>query len=183
MKRLQGSLLVASPHLPDPNFFRSVVFMIEHESEGALGLILNRVTNTTLRTIWAALEEREIENDQHLHVGGPVEGPLMALHANPDLEGLEVIRDVYFSSDTDTIRALVEQPKTPYRIFSGYAGWGPGQLDQELKAGGWLTTSAHKQHIYGDADKLWQQVTHAIGAEITSKALKIRHLPMDPRTN
>ncbi len=81
MKRLQGSLLVASPHLPDPNFFRSVVFMIEHESEGALGLILNRVTNTTLKTIWAALEEREIENEQFLHVGGPVEGPLMALHA------------------------------------------------------------------------------------------------------
>ncbi len=183
MKRLQGSLLVASPHLPDPNFFRSVVFMIEHESEGALGLILNRVTNTTLKTIWAALEEREIENEQFLHVGGPVEGPLMALHAHADLEGLEVIPDVFFSSDTDTIRTLIEQQECPYRIFSGYAGWGPGQLDQELKVGGWLTTPAQKEHIYGDPDTLWTQVTHAIGAEITSQALKIRHLPIDPRTN
>lgn len=183
MKRLKGSLLVASPHLPDSNFFRSVVLMIEHESEGALGLILNRVTNTTLQAVWAALEDQEITNEQHLFVGGPVDGPLMSLHGNPDLEGVEVVPDVYFSSEPETIRQLIGQTTIPYRIYSGYAGWGPGQLDQELKVGGWLTSSAHRQHVFGDPDQLWQQVTHTIGAEITDRALRIRHRPADPRTN
>jgi putative transcriptional regulator len=183
MKPLTGSLLVASPRLPDPNFFRSVVFMIEHGEGGALGVILNRPANTTLRHVWESIADSVCKSDRCLHVGGPVDGPLMALHNDAELDGIEVIPHVYFSSERSTLEALVAQREKPFRIFSGYAGWGPGQLDDELQAGGWLTTRAHRRHIFQDHEDLWQDVTHAIGAEITDQALRIRHLPVDPRDN
>ena len=74
----QGRLLVASPHLPDPNFYRTVVLMIDHSHDGALGLVLNRVSDTSLRTVWESVVGSECGTQQHLFVGGPVDGPLMA---------------------------------------------------------------------------------------------------------
>jgi putative transcriptional regulator len=183
MKSLTGSLLVASPKLPDPNFYRAVVFMVEHGEGGALGVILNRPGNTTLRHVWESVADSVCESDRYLHVGGPVDGPLMALHDDADLDGMEVIPHVYFSSERMTLEALVAQQEKPFRIFSGYAGWGPGQLDDELKAGGWLIARTHPHHIFQDHDDLWQNLTHSIGAQITDQALRIRHLPVDPRAN
>ncbi len=183
MNNLTGSLLIASPKLPDPNFYRSVVFIVEHSEQGALGVILNRESDTSLRRVWENIPDSICRSKRHLHIGGPVEGPLMALHPDSELDGVEVIPDVYFSSEKSTLEALVAQREKPFRIFSGYAGWGTGQLDGELLAGGWLTTSANRQHIFADHRDLWQQITHAIGAEITNRALKIRHQPTDPRDN
>jgi putative transcriptional regulator len=183
MERLQGSLLVASPHLPDPNFSRTVVLMIEHLPDGALGLILNRVSNTTLQSVWKDVCEGQIVGEEWLYVGGPVEGPLMALHGHPDLEGIEVIPHVYFSSEKSVLESLVQQQTIPYRIFTGYSGWGAGQLENELKLGGWLTAPARREHVFEDHDGLWQRVTHTIGEAITRQTLKIRHIPDDPRQN
>lgn len=182
MESLKGFFLVASPHLPDPNFFRSVVLMVEHSDQGALGVILNRATHTTLSEFWSEVGELSCRREDPLYVGGPVEGPLMALHDVADLEGIEVIDDVYFTSDRDAMQTLVNSRQS-FRIFSGYAGWGPGQLESELQIGGWLTCPATREQIFGDADDLWRQVTHAIGNEITDRALKIRHQPADPRCN
>ena len=183
MCNIQGSLLVASPHLPDPNFYRTVVLMIEHSDEGALGVILNRVSDTPLRRVWESVCESECVSNEFLFIGGPVEGPLMALHTNAELDGLEVIPGTFFTSEKTTLERLVEIPDSQFRIFSGYSGWGAGQLDTELKMGGWLTAHAKARQILGDFDELWQNVTHAIGAEITDRALGIRHRPSDPRSN
>ncbi len=78
MHSLRGNLLVASPHLPDPNFFRSVVFIVEHQEDGALGLILNRVSPQRLKEVWETASEAPCVSDQYLRIGGPVPGPLMA---------------------------------------------------------------------------------------------------------
>ena len=107
----------------------------------------------------------------------------MALHDDSQLEGVEVIPKVFFSSEKSTLEALVAQQERPFRIFSGYAGWGGGQLDAELKAGGWLTAPAHRHHIFGEHEDLWQDVTHSIGSEITDRAFRIRHRPTNPRDN
>jgi putative transcriptional regulator len=183
MDYVTGSLLVASPKLPDPNFYRTVVFMVEHSEQGALGVVLNRESNTTLRRIWEDISGSACKSDRRLHIGGPVSGPLMALHCDRELEGVEVIPGVYFSSEKDTLEALVAQSEKPFRMYSGYAGWGAGQLDGELHVGGWLTAQAHWDHLFKDHADLWQEVTHAIGAEITDQALRIRHVPSDPRAN
>ena len=91
MLNIQGSLLVASPHLPDPNFYRTVVLMIEHSDDGALGVILNRISDTPLRRVWESVCNSECVSNEHLFVGGPVEGPLMALHRDMNLEGVEIL--------------------------------------------------------------------------------------------
>jgi len=183
MEYLKGSLLVASPHLPDPNFFRSVVLMVEHTAEGALGLILNRVSNTSLREVWEDVCETDCRSKENLFVGGPVDGPLMSIHTRTNLEGIEVVSGVFFSSDKSTLEALVAKPPRQYRIFSGYAGWGPGQLENELHVGGWLHCSADRNEIFSDHEGLWRRVTNAIGAEITDRALRIRNTPVDPQCN
>jgi putative transcriptional regulator len=184
MDSLQGNLLVASPRLPDANFYRSVVFMIEHQEDGALGLVLNRVSGQSLKEVWQAACDSPCHSDQQLHVGGPVGGPLMALHSHPELEGHEIVRRVFFSSERDVLEALVGQTDHPYRIFSGYAGWGSGQLEGEMRVGGWLTAAARWRHIFGDDHEvLWRDVVNSIGAEITRDVLNIRNLPQDPQNN
>lgn len=183
MDSLQGSLLVASPHLPDPNFFRTVVLIIEHNEDGALGVVLNRVSNTPLSKVWESICGADCISQDHLFVGGPVEGPLMALHGDAELDGLEVVPGIYFTSERSSLEQLVGNSSQRFRMFSGYAGWGAGQLDAELRVGGWLTAPANPRQVLGDVDELWHNVTHAIGSQITDQALRIRHKPNDPRNN
>ena len=108
----------------------------------------------------------------------------MALHSDPTLDGHEVISGVYFSSERDVLESLVMQQDAPCRIFSGYAGWGGGQLDEEMRVGGWLTMPAQWDHIFGeDGESLWRRIVNTIGDEITRDALRIRHVPSDPSCN
>ena len=184
MDTLQGKLLVASPHLPDPNFYRSVILIVEHQEDGALGLVLNRITNQLIRDVWRGACDQDCVAKDFLRLGGPVEGPLMALHSIAELEGHEIVPKVYFSSERAVLTSLVDQNDRPYHLFSGYSGWGAGQLDNEIKVGGWLTAPANWEHIFGeDEDHLWQRVTNMIGDEITRASLNIRNLPADPRLN
>ncbi|MDG2382383.1 MAG: YqgE/AlgH family protein [Pirellulaceae bacterium] len=184
MNSLDGQLLIASPHLPDPNFYRSVVLIVEHESDGALGLVLNRVGTSRLEDVWqSACDSKCVMRDQ-LRVGGPVEGPLMVLHVESDLEGYEVVPGVFFSTERDVLEALVARDDSICRIFSGYSGWGSGQLDQEMRVGGWLTMKADARHIFEiEEETLWDTVTSSIGEEITRSALGLKHIPSDPTCN
>lgn len=184
MRTLRGKLLVASPHLPDPNFFRSVVLMVEHQEAGALGLILNRISPRRLKEVWETASETPCVSDQYLRIGGPVQGPLMALHAHPALEGQEIVPHVYFSSERQVLEALAAQSEHPFQMYSGYAGWGGGQLEGEMKVGGWLVAPATDRLIFEwDHQVLWQQVVNTIGSEITRDVLKIHNFPDDPQNN
>jgi putative transcriptional regulator len=184
MPSLRGNLLVASPHLPDPNFFRAVVLIVEHQNDGALGLILNRVSPRRLQEVWETASERPCLSDQYLRVGGPVRGPLMALHSHPELDGQEIVPRVLFSSERRVLEALAGQTEHRFAMFTGYAGWGGGQLEGEMKIGGWLVTPATWQIIFEfDEQTLWQQTVNAIGSEITRDVLRIRDLPEDPQDN
>lgn len=183
MEFLTGCLLAASPKLPDPNFYRTVVFIVEHSDQGALGIVLNRESDTSLKRVWENLDSSICRSSRRLHIGGPVQGPLMALHCNPQWEGVEVLSNVYFSSEKETLETLVAQREHPFRVFAGYAGWAAGQLDAELQAGGWLTARANRDLIFGDHDDLWLEITNSIGTEIIDRAMRIRHRPSNPRDN
>lgn len=183
MKSLQGSFLVASPILPDANFFRSVVLMVHHDDEGALGVVLNRPTNYTLRDIWERLTGDPCDSAELLYVGGPVSGPVMAVHSLPEHSEDEILPGVFFASDRDNLRAIVGQRERPFRVFNGYSGWAAGQLEGELKAGGWLTTPARREIVFSHDDELWKHVAGAIGLEILSKAAKLGHPPGDVSAN
>ena len=143
MESLQGYFLLASPHLSDGNFFRSVVFMLRHDDEGALGLVLTRPTHP------AALEDNDDADELPSQLGelgevfwgGPVPGPLLALHAYEKYSQGEVVPGVYYCADEAMILKLMKK-KGPVRFFVNYSGGGSGQLEDELEAGGWLLTKA-----------------------------------------
>lgn len=197
MTSLQGKLLVASPHLGDGNFFRSVVLLVKHDAEGAFGLILNRPLNSTLAEVWQAIDEESsasgieseldldapLNGDKPIYVGGPVQGPLVVVHTIKKYSEAQILAGIHFAAHKDQIKKVITQKKKPFRVFSGYAGWGGGQLEDEIHAGGWLLTEAGKELIFYTGDDLWEQVVRGIADQILSPGLRTKHIPPDASLN
>ncbi|MFV1966687.1 MAG: YqgE/AlgH family protein, partial [Pirellulaceae bacterium] len=179
----QGHFLVASPHLPDSNFFRSVVLMVQHDEHGALGLVLNRLTNSTVRELWASVASETVTCERYVNHGGPVEGPLMALHTTAACADDEVLPGVYFASRDEYLERIVQDEDRPFRLFVGYAGWSSGQLESELEAGGWLTIKATQDDVFNENKDLWREISSRIGLEILKQAVNPKHVPDDPSVN
>ncbi|QDU63558.1 hypothetical protein Pan216_44380 [Planctomycetes bacterium Pan216] len=180
---LKGQLLVSSPKLLDPNFEKTVVLMIHHDDEGAFGLVLNRPMMTTIREVWAQVSESFCLREDALHRGGPVEGPLMAIHNNEEYSEMEILPGVYFSAGADELSGLVAAPEHDTKFFVGHSGWGPGQLESELEEGAWLTTSAESLHVFRDGEEFWSDVMDEIAGTTIPPALKVKHVPKDPSMN
>lgn len=184
MESLRAHLLVAAPQLADPNFYRSVVLMIQHDEEGAFGVILNRPIPKTVGELWGEMIGGvPCDSSQPVNLGGPVSGPLMALHADEECSELEVLPGVYFATDKDYLDQIVTTPDLPFLIFSGYSGWGGGQLEGELKAGGWMTIPACYEHVFCGEIDLWKMVAQDIGEEITRPLLPPKFIPASPSSN
>ena len=183
MSSLQGYFLVASPHLPDPNFYRTVVLIVQHDENGALGLVLNRPTDKTVGQLWESVTEEPCLNPQSVNHGGPVEGPLMALHQNVASGESEVVPGVFFASSDENLEQIVQHFNGPFRLFVGYAGWAGGQLESELEAGGWLTIEATCDDVFDEDEDLWKKIACRIGMEILETAVDPRHIPEDVSLN
>jgi putative transcriptional regulator len=182
-KSLAGHFLVASRHLGDPNFARSVVLMIHHNHQGAMGVVLNRPSDKSIREVWQLIGFDTCDRDDCVFVGGPVPGPLVALHALEPFSEQEVIPGLYVSTHRDAIDLIVRKRDQPFRLYSGNAGWGSGQLEGELEAGGWLFTKATKDEVFADHETIWKSVTQRIGLEIMAPSVARDHLPSDPSLN
>jgi putative transcriptional regulator len=180
---LKGHLLVASTELRDPNFARSVVLVFKHDDEGAIGLILNRRTSAPVKQVWDQVSESPCETDALLDLGGPLQGPLMAVHPHEELRELEVAPQIYFSTQKENLEHLVAIKDGSGRFFVGYAGWGRGQLEQELKGGFWRQLPATAQEVFGDQDDLWARLTKQITTAQLVSTLGIKHVPKDPSLN
>jgi putative transcriptional regulator len=182
MNSIQGHFLVASPNLVDGNFYKSVVLMIKHDDEGAFGLILNRPTENTVGDIWRMVGEEEIDCSQPIYMGGPVSGPLVALHRLKAAAEAEVIPGVFFSAHKEQLGQVVRGNK-PFRLFTGYAGWAGEQLEGELHVGGWLTAKAERDLIFHPGEDLWEHLVETIGRDFLGQAIKPKHVPDDPSLN
>jgi putative transcriptional regulator len=183
MKSLQGRLLVASPHLPDRNFMRSVVLIIQHDNDGAFGLILNRPTNSKVSDIWEMLCEDPCPSQQVINLGGPVAGPLIAIHTEPSCSENQILPGVHLATQKQHLTQILVQQNRPVRLFTGYSGWAGGQLEAELKVGGWLTAPATAEDIFSDPETLWKKITQSIGLGVLSPTIRHRGLPEDPSLN
>lgn len=160
--------------------------MLEHSSEGALGVVLNRPAPKTVSEVWESLGEGAIENDDPVFLGGPVPGPLIALHATEELGEKTVIPGLFMSVQRDVIEQLVHTPDTRLRLYSGHSGWGAGQLESELKAGGWYTIAATANDVFGtpeEIDLLWTQVLKRVALKIMLPGVAPDKLPSDPSWN
>lgn len=183
MEFLHQQLLVATPELPDSNFFRTVVLMAHHDEEGAFGFVLNRPAGMSLKKIWASFTEGDCPVDRPIHVGGPVESPLLAIHENPDASENEVMEGVYICSEKESLEQLISDPRGRFKVFTGYSGWGPGQLESELEVGSWFTTPARPDDIFSDDEDLWDQVAARIGNQILFSKRDPDFLQADPSLN
>lgn len=166
MDQPQPQLLVATPELPDGNFYRSVVLLIHHDEEGAFGVILNRPTNFQLREVWHSITKEECELDSAIYLGGPVDGPLVAIHERPDLAENEILDGVYICSEKENLQRLFTGRACDCKIFSGYSGWGPGQLESELNTGSWLRVPATVEDVFSESEDLWESIAGRIGKQI-----------------
>ena len=177
---LKGQLLIAVPALLDPNFRRTVVLVGEHNEEGALGLVLNRPSDTTVEE---ALPELAVlvDGEDQVHVGGPVQPSaivIVAEFSDPERAGALVFESVGFLPAEVDPDALGELPQA--RVFAGYAGWGPGQLDGELEEGSWIVEPAIATDVFTvEPDELWSEVLRRKGGPYGVLAL----MPADPSLN
>src|SRR5688572_13785297 len=156
---LTGHFLVASRYLRDPNFARSVVLMIHHTKEGAMGVVINRPSEKTIREVWEMIGYDPCDRDDVIFIGGPVPGPLVALHSLEALADHKVLSDLFVSTHKDELDVIVRRKGEPVRLFSGHAGWGSGQLEGEMEAGGWLSTRATAEDVFSDHETIWKTVT------------------------
>lgn len=173
MDSLSGQLLIASPSLEDA-FRRAVVLIVEHNDEGAFGLVLNQPTDSTVGE--AAPELAELIGSEHvLHIGGPVQpNAVTAIGEHPEpADATKLIVGQVGMVDLDHPPELAR-----LRVFAGYAGWGAGQLDGELEAEAWMTEPAHPDDPFGEGD-LWASVLERKGAEFSLLA----RMPSDPSMN
>ncbi|HWN22574.1 MAG TPA: YqgE/AlgH family protein [Gaiellaceae bacterium] len=172
---LKGSLLVATPALVDPNFRRTVVLVAEHGEAGAMGVVLNRPSETAVAE--AIPELVSLAGDEEpVFVGGPVAvDSLLALAEveEPD-ETLELVVGAV---------AFVQDPEVPAlrgRIFVGYAGWSPGQIEAELDEESWVVVPAEPDDVFSeDPDELWSSVLRRQGGPLAL----LSSMPPDPSLN
>ncbi len=170
---LNGRLLIASPSMPD-YFHRTVILVVEHSDQGAFGLVLNRPSETTVGD--ASPELAELIGDDHLiHVGGPVQpNAVTAVGEHPDPgDATKLIVGAVGMVDLDDPPELLR-----LRVFAGYAGWGAGQLDDELEQEAWILDDARPDDPFGDGD-LWSEVLRRKGGEFALLA----RMPSDPSVN
>ncbi len=181
MDSARGQLLIAGPGLLDPNFWRTVVLVVEHTDEGALGLVLNRPSETTVGDSVPELEEL-LEREDRLFVGGPVQpSAVIVLAEFEDATDAALIAfdDVgVLGAGVAAVDSLIGARQA--RAFVGHAGWGPGQLDAELERTDWILESARGEDAFSDDPRdLWSSVLTRKGG---SYALVAR-MPPDPSVN
>jgi putative transcriptional regulator len=164
----------------DPNFWRTVVLIVEHSDEGALGLVLNRPSETTVGEAVAELEEL-LDLDDPLYVGGPVQPSALIVLAEFDRPAEAAL--IAFEDVGVLANGAQEDPSLSVRrgrAFVGHAGWGPGQLDDEVERGDWIIERAVRDDAFtGTPLDLWSSVLTRKGG---SYALVAR-MPPDPSVN
>lgn len=188
MELLEGKALVASPYLTERNFLRSVVYILRHDENGAFGLILNRPTEVTVKDLMARFSEKPHSRSDPIFNGGPVEGPLLVIHdraegAEPDDFEFCAALGLYVATDQTEILDLWEASDCRLRCFDGYSGWGAGQLEAELKAGGWLVWDAPPDTVFADPEPMWKQAIQQIGRNILAVQIDASRIPIDPAAN
>lgn len=180
MKSRKGQLLIASPQLGDPNFLRSIVLIVQHDENGALGLILNRELEICIKDACEDVFDEYRNAKLPVSQGGPCNGPLMVLHDEESVAEMTVLPNVYFTTEKTKIEWLLKKHDGRMRFFAGYSGWGKQQLESEIKQGAWLLAPAHEVFVFNDGVDAWSKL---ITAATLGKWVDPTRIPDDPSVN
>jgi putative transcriptional regulator len=178
---LAGQLLLASPALDDPNFERAVVLIALHSADGAMGVVLNRPSESCVAEAAPQLEPAVGESEP-IYIGGPVQSSsivLLAEFVDPTPAGVLALGRIGFPAPDADLSELAGATDR-VRAFAGFAGWSDGQLEQEIERGDWIAQAALPDDVFTDApEELWRDALTRMGG---SYALLAR-MPRDPSVN
>ncbi|MEN8133717.1 MAG: YqgE/AlgH family protein [Pseudomonadota bacterium] len=159
----KGMLLIARRDMPDPRFRQAVILLAAHDQGGSLGLIVNQASTTTLKELLPDMGELD-KQEHSIYFGGPVglqKLKFLFRSKNEPQDAIHIMSDLYISGSQETLKQILEKKKTPeeLRIYLGYAGWGPQQLNTELERHDWHLHKAKIEDIFSNrTDTLWQEI-------------------------
>ena len=180
---LSGQLLIAMPHMQDRRFERSVIYICAHTEEAAMGLMVNRLMDSISfpdLLIQLGIPSNPDSEEIRVHFGGPVESAKGFVLHSADYVGdgtMVVTEDIALTATVDILKAIAdgEGPKSSL-LALGYAGWGPGQLDSEIQANGWLIAPSDEKLIFdGDLDSKWERAMAKLGVDFAKLSVEAGH--------
>lgn len=186
-ENLQGSFLVSSPQLRDPNFHRTVVLMLEDNDEGSMGLVINRPSSISVDSAFSKVDKKVLSPDP-IYSGGPVETTaLFILHNCRELGKDEerVAEEIFLTGSNDSFEALVNNElacshECGFRVYCGYAGWSPEQLQGEISRGDWQIVGADSATVFqANPYDIWEACLQLVREE--NRILP--HIPNNPEWN
>ena len=183
MSPLTNNFLIAMPGLGDPNFSRTVTFICEHGSDGAMGIVINRPMDLSLRDILGQMEIEASDNkhiDMPVYYGGPVHSNRGFILHEPigEWESTLIVTDTLGVSTSRDILQAIAQDKGPrnYLLVLGYAGWAAGQLEREIVENAWLSGPATREILFDTAvEARWQAAAGVLGVDITKLSAQAGH--------
>lgn len=170
VKPSKGRFLIASRQLLDPNFAETVVLLLEYNRQGAMGLIINRPSEMKLSLVLPEIEALRQRPDTIYH-GGPVaKNQLLLLirTTSPPEGSRQVFKDIHLSSSQEVIQRMIKnaEGEERFRVYAGYAGWAPGQLDKEIATGGWHVLGADAETVFDKSpEEIWPDLIHRSSAQ------------------
>jgi putative transcriptional regulator len=164
------TLLLSMPQLQDPNFARTVVLLCDYVPEGAFGLVLNRPTEMAASSMVRLEPPLVAGNQLPLHIGGPVEpgrGWILVADEPPEPEYRTIQAGLYLSTSPMLLRRVLQTSPAPRaRVLAGYAGWGPGQLDDELAQSAWLMSDVDLDLVFDvEPAVMWETAIRRLGTD------------------
>lgn len=165
----QGKFLVADRQLMDPNFRQTVILLLRYGPDGAMGLVINRPLQIKLSTVFPDIKGLD-RSEETLYLGGPVEpgGILLLVKSERQPEdSTPVFGDVYLSTSQSVLQRLIKKPDKSdrFRIFAGYAGWAPEQLEFECESGGWHVLDADDETLFDHkSSEIWPELIQRVSA-------------------
>jgi putative transcriptional regulator len=182
---LVGQLLIASPLMTDGVFARSVCLVMHHDEEGSIGVLLNRPLQPQPTELWNLLDlqtPRPSTSSGSVHFGGPLSGPVVALHRRQQWAEAETGNGVYVAAQKEHLQQLIRE-KGPFRLIVGHAGWGAGQLEAEVARGSWYTLPATPEVVFAPEGPAWSVLVRRAGTVRLASWIGCRHLPLRPEYN
>lgn len=182
MPSTRGHFLIASHSLRDPNFEKRVVFMVKHDHEGAIGVIINYpiVPEVTVADALGENFESAAAIFAPLHRGGPCEGPMMILSSRHGPRSDEILPGVFFTAASEDIETVMSEAHEPSRYIIGYAGWAVDQLEGELAEGSWEILPATKDDVFDETDGQWDRL---MSRAVLLKHVRPEDIPKNPELN
>ena len=174
MNSLKNHFLISVPHMNDNLFGRSVIYLCEHNLEGAMGLIINKpmddISFNNLKNVNLSNSDHFENLKMKLYFGGPIlVEKTIALHTNETKieTAIPLNNKVSISSGEEIIRNIEKNINLDYKLFCGHSGWSPGQLEREIENGDWLLQSSTMDLLFDfPAEKIWENATKSLGIKV-----------------